>query len=122
MGKRDDLRGLKDVIVGRLIPAGTGLAYHQAHKAMELAERLERATQAFEEPPVTEQMTTASAAEPAEDADSEEEVRPMVDPFASLTTKLRLKLIRSCQLNPPTQQRLPSLMRIAKVLNKQQSD
>ncbi|AIL33362.1 DNA-directed RNA polymerase subunit beta' [Basilea psittacipulmonis] len=31
MGKRDDLRGLKEnVIVGRLIPAGTGLAYHQA--------------------------------------------------------------------------------------------
>ena len=29
MGKRDDLRGLKEnVIVGRLIPAGTGLAYH----------------------------------------------------------------------------------------------
>ena len=28
-GKRDDLRGLKEnVIVGRLIPAGTGLAYH----------------------------------------------------------------------------------------------
>ena len=27
MGKRDDLRGLKEnVIVGRLIPAGTGLA------------------------------------------------------------------------------------------------
>ncbi len=88
MGKRDDLRGLKEnVIVGRLIPAGTGLAYHQAHKAMELAERLERATQAFEEPPVTEQMTTASAAEPAEDADSEEEVRPMVDPFAFIDHK-----------------------------------
>ena len=82
------LRGLKEnVIVGRLIPAGTGLAYHQAHKAMELAERLERATQAFEEPPVTEQMTTASAAEPAEDADSEEEVRPMVDPFAFIDHK-----------------------------------
>ncbi|HRM92771.1 MAG TPA: DNA-directed RNA polymerase subunit beta', partial [Alicycliphilus sp.] len=30
MGKRDELRGLKEnVIVGRLIPAGTGLAYHQ---------------------------------------------------------------------------------------------
>ena len=72
------------MIVGRLIPAGTGLAYHQAHKAMELAERLERATQAFEEPPVTEQMTTASAAEPA---DSEEEVRPMVDPFAFIDHK-----------------------------------
>ena len=29
MGKEDDLRGLKEnVIVGRLIPAGTGLAYH----------------------------------------------------------------------------------------------
>ena len=28
-GKRDDLRGLKEnVIVGRLVPAGTGLAYH----------------------------------------------------------------------------------------------
>jgi len=30
MGKKDDLRGLKEnVIVGRLIPAGTGLAYHR---------------------------------------------------------------------------------------------
>jgi DNA-directed RNA polymerase subunit beta' len=30
MGKRDGLRGLKEnVIVGRLIPAGTGLAYHK---------------------------------------------------------------------------------------------
>ena len=29
-GARDDLRGLKEnVIVGRLIPAGTGYAYHQ---------------------------------------------------------------------------------------------
>jgi DNA-directed RNA polymerase subunit beta' len=33
MGKKDDLRGLKEnVIVGRLIPAGTGLAYHAARK------------------------------------------------------------------------------------------
>jgi DNA-directed RNA polymerase subunit beta' len=33
MGKKDDLRGLKEnVIVGRLIPAGTGLAYHTARK------------------------------------------------------------------------------------------
>ena len=33
MGKRDDLRGLKEnVIVGRLIPAGTGLAHHNARK------------------------------------------------------------------------------------------
>jgi DNA-directed RNA polymerase subunit beta' len=34
MGKRDGLRGLKEnVIVGRLIPAGTGLAYHNIRKA-----------------------------------------------------------------------------------------
>ncbi len=33
MGKRDDLRGLKEnVIVGRLIPAGTGMAYHRTRK------------------------------------------------------------------------------------------
>ena len=31
MGKHDELRGLKEnVIIGRLIPAGTGLAYHRA--------------------------------------------------------------------------------------------
>ncbi|MEW5770683.1 MAG: DNA-directed RNA polymerase subunit beta' [Pseudomonadota bacterium] len=34
MAKRDDLRGLKEnVIVGRLIPAGTGLAYHRTRKS-----------------------------------------------------------------------------------------
>ncbi|PMM80042.1 DNA-directed RNA polymerase subunit beta' [Vibrio breoganii] len=33
-GKRDELRGLKEnVIVGRLIPAGTGFAYHQSRQA-----------------------------------------------------------------------------------------
>ncbi len=33
MGKKDELRGLKEnVIVGRLIPAGTGMAYHMAKK------------------------------------------------------------------------------------------
>ena len=33
MGKKDDLRGLKEnVIVGRLIPAGTGLAYHRTRR------------------------------------------------------------------------------------------
>jgi DNA-directed RNA polymerase subunit beta' len=36
MGKKDDLRGLKEnVIVGRLIPAGTGLAYHSTRKKKE---------------------------------------------------------------------------------------
>ncbi len=45
-GTRDTLRGLKEnVIVGRLIPAGTGLAYHTARRSVEgeLTE-LERAT------------------------------------------------------------------------------
>jgi DNA-directed RNA polymerase subunit beta' len=33
-GRADDLRGLKEnVIVGRLVPAGTGLAYHEARRA-----------------------------------------------------------------------------------------
>ena len=37
MGKQDELRGLKEnVIVGRLIPAGTGLAYHRARKRQKL--------------------------------------------------------------------------------------
>ncbi|WP_225721407.1 DNA-directed RNA polymerase subunit beta' [Candidatus Vallotiella sp. (ex Adelges kitamiensis)] len=40
MGKRDDLRGLKEnVIVGRLIPAGTGLAFHKARKRKEVADQ-----------------------------------------------------------------------------------
>ena len=43
MGKRDELRGLKEnVIVGRLIPAGTGLAYHQARKAKDEMDEAER--------------------------------------------------------------------------------
>jgi DNA-directed RNA polymerase subunit beta' len=43
MGKRDELRGLKEnVIVGRLIPAGTGLAYHQARQAKEQMDEVER--------------------------------------------------------------------------------
>ncbi|MBL6747334.1 MAG: DNA-directed RNA polymerase subunit beta' [Pseudomonadales bacterium] len=38
-GKRDFLRGLKEnVVVGRLIPAGTGLAYHAARKKQALEE------------------------------------------------------------------------------------
>jgi DNA-directed RNA polymerase subunit beta' len=43
MGKRDGLLGLKEnVIVGRLIPGGTGLAFHRARKekgAWEVEER-----------------------------------------------------------------------------------
>ena len=51
MGKQDDLRGLKEnVIVGRLIPAGTGLTYHrsrrqqwQAHHEAEVNEQVDEA-------------------------------------------------------------------------------
>ena len=39
-GKRDELRGLKEnVIVGRLIPAGTGLAYHAERKRQRMADK-----------------------------------------------------------------------------------
>lgn len=38
MGKKDDLRGLKEnVIVGRLIPAGTGLSFHTLRKMQKAA-------------------------------------------------------------------------------------
>ena len=41
-GKRDDLRGLKEnVIVGRLVPAGTGLAYHSERKKKRAEDELE---------------------------------------------------------------------------------
>ena len=63
MGKQDELRGLKEnVIVGRLIPAGTGLAYHQAHKARELAERQEAETTraSFSEDPFFEPSGVAN--------------------------------------------------------------
>jgi DNA-directed RNA polymerase subunit beta' len=50
MGKRDELRGLKEnVIVGRLIPAGTGLAYHQARKAKDEMDDQERRLIAMQE-------------------------------------------------------------------------
>jgi DNA-directed RNA polymerase subunit beta' len=56
MGKRDDLRGLKEnVIVGRLIPAGTGLAYHKARAAKDAMDEAERRA-----------ITEAEAAELAE--------------------------------------------------------
>jgi len=50
MGKRDELRGLKEnVIVGRLIPAGTGLAYHRTRRMQSTGE--DAAKGIFELPP-----------------------------------------------------------------------
>ena len=60
MGKRDELRGLKEnVIVGRLIPAGTGLAFHQARKVKEELDENERRAIAMQE--AEEQAALAGA-------------------------------------------------------------
>jgi DNA-directed RNA polymerase subunit beta' len=68
MGKKDDLRGLKEnVIVGRLIPAGTGLAYHRARRDKENAEAQEQqalaAAEALFQPatPLDQQQAEAEA-------------------------------------------------------------
>ena len=57
MGKVDDLSGLKEnVVVGRLIPAGTGLAYHQARRrrALGLSAYDEKVSDAYAEPALSE--------------------------------------------------------------------
>jgi DNA-directed RNA polymerase subunit beta' len=68
MGKKDDLRGLKEnVIVGRLIPAGTGLAFHRARKDKEAADALEQQQlAAMEALAATEGETETGADESAE--------------------------------------------------------
>ncbi|ROZ79386.1 DNA-directed RNA polymerase subunit beta' [Ramlibacter sp. WS9] len=70
MGKRDELRGLKEnVIVGRLIPAGTGMAYHKARKAKDEMDDAERRaiadSEAAELAAVTEGATAPEASEGA---------------------------------------------------------
>ena len=70
MGKRDELRGLKEnVIVGRLIPAGTGMAYHEARKAKEQMDDAERRAIAESEAAELEALTPAEQA--SEGADSQ---------------------------------------------------
>ncbi len=54
-GSRDDLRGLKEnVIVGRLIPAGTGQAYHDARRRHRKGESLTARMSLEERPPLSE--------------------------------------------------------------------
>ncbi|MCV2423559.1 DNA-directed RNA polymerase subunit beta' [Paucibacter sp. DJ2R-2] len=69
MGKRDELRGLKEnVIVGRLIPAGTGMAFHRARFAkekMDDAERRAIAQQEAEELASAQMASVDAGAEPA---------------------------------------------------------
>jgi len=63
MGKRDELRGLKEnVIVGRLIPAGTGLAYHNIRKAQAAEPVLAEVPAAAPEASPAETVTTTAAA------------------------------------------------------------
>lgn len=65
MGKRDELRGLKEnVIVGRLIPAGTGMAYHQARKVKDAMDEAER--RAIADAEAAELATATEAAAAAE--------------------------------------------------------
>jgi DNA-directed RNA polymerase subunit beta' len=70
MGKRDELRGLKEnVIVGRLIPAGTGMAYHDARRVKEQLDEQERRAIAdaeavvFDTPEATDDEQESNAAE-----------------------------------------------------------
>jgi DNA-directed RNA polymerase subunit beta' len=73
MGKRDPLRGLKEnVIVGRLIPAGTGLAYHQARKAKEQMDDVERQAIAQAEAEERDGLASGSSDEATTDAASTE--------------------------------------------------
>ncbi|HKY69408.1 MAG TPA: DNA-directed RNA polymerase subunit beta', partial [Gammaproteobacteria bacterium] len=54
-GKKDELRGLKEnVIVGRLIPAGTGLAYHESRKRARLLEKADLSDEASLKPTASE--------------------------------------------------------------------
>ncbi len=74
LGKRDELRGLKEnVIVGRLIPAGTGLAYHEARKkkaagiSTDGSPELAAAEELFAKDPALEEVAVAPDIEtPAE--------------------------------------------------------
>ncbi|MDG6774925.1 DNA-directed RNA polymerase subunit beta' [Thiomicrorhabdus sp. ZW0627] len=72
-GKRDKLIGLKEnVIVGRLIPAGTGFAYHQARKAANDAVMDE--LQAFMKPEETEVVEVSAESEEVEVENVEGEI------------------------------------------------
>ncbi|MGD9586630.1 MAG: DNA-directed RNA polymerase subunit beta', partial [Brachymonas sp.] len=77
MGKRDELRGLKEnVIVGRLIPAGTGLAYHKARKAKDEMDEAERLAIAEAEALELAGETADAQAEVHAEADAPEGTEP----------------------------------------------
>ena len=71
MGKRDDLRGLKEnVIVGRLIPAGTGLAHHAARRSQTAAAALDDAFEPIADDVVVEEIVAEAPAADAAEGDA----------------------------------------------------
>uniref|UniRef100_UPI003342541B DNA-directed RNA polymerase subunit beta' n=1 Tax=Castellaniella defragrans TaxID=75697 RepID=UPI003342541B len=82
MGKRDELRGLKEnVIVGRLIPAGTGMSYHIARHEKEIFEAAERqAARALANP--FEDSSDVVHADHIEDPSAGEDSAGVQDPAA----------------------------------------
>ena len=61
------MRGLKEnVIVGRLIPAGTGLAYHEERRR-----KIEQDTSDLVDPPVVVEMPADDQAEDVADSSAE---------------------------------------------------
>ena len=75
-GLRDDLRGLKEnVIVGRLIPAGTGFAHHAERRRtreQELADELAGLDAAAEEAAEAAEAAEAEVAEAAAEGEAPE--------------------------------------------------
>ncbi|SDT12354.1 DNA-directed RNA polymerase subunit beta' [Halopseudomonas litoralis] len=60
-GKRDHLRGLKEnVVVGRLIPAGTGLAYHAERKRKRLADKPSKVSASEVEQALSDALNSSS--------------------------------------------------------------
>jgi len=71
-GAKDDLRGLKEnVIVGRLIPAGTGQTYHEERRRNRMQPVMPVMPEDAEEPNLEEMMSEVSSEAPVE-APSEE--------------------------------------------------
>ena len=72
-GMRDELRGLKEnVIVGRLIPAGTGYAYHEQRRKQRAEAKVDTQAQAVSEA----EALFASPEEPAAEGGSTPETQP----------------------------------------------
>jgi DNA-directed RNA polymerase subunit beta' len=90
LGKRDDLRGLKEnVIVGRLIPAGSGMAHHENRKE---AERIRAENDAKNAEPTDLEIAEAAFAveeapaealnevpTPSEETAGDSEIQPSTD-------------------------------------------